>query len=655
MVDARGRAASIHLSSRCRGNTGRVSLVFDPFSVAKHGSHDQSSHGNWARGGYQPGSNLYSNQTIVEGLGISGRDMLTDIPGIYEIGGHTQQMLKNMHGFTDGKLIVSIDSARTWSRFGETRVTVTGTVIDKDENEVGVFDRVFIEPEPGVPGSVEHLTFRLDPAHQGQGFTKAWFDHAFDEYVAAGYETVDVSTASVGSYAWAVLGARPTEDQSSTNRGAADKIVTDMKSRGYTPKAAGVTGLIDEVLALPNKTDRFEILNQSGWNGEFDLTTNPYAKAKVPTTLEELWDATVEWTTVVQKHGSHDQSSHGNWARGLSRSESSDAASKALFDHFYAVAGDITDYTVRGRMKDKIARTMADDVFATLYEHEIDQIVNSGSDDPVDWHGGNPFGAFDSTYMRSKSNEMSDGQQVEGYEGYIWEVAREDGIAIDRATQGPRELWDLMSDHAKARTILYSMADNTLGNWKTTALDHDEFAYNLQQTVNAMNPSGEHKAFRSYMDFQLTSPDGNGNPNMTNYRPFNALQSKVYGGFVTTSQRRTQAILNEVAPGSDSVTLYRGMTMPEDQAGQPSDAESWTNEVSMNPLSSWSVDPTVAKRFGDGYGIDRYDPGYLLTAAVPKSNIMMTAVSGLGALHEMEVIVNLPDGFEVEFTTVGDE
>lgn len=48
----KGGCLGIHPSGCLGDEDGAVSLVFDPFEiVVKHGSHDQSSHGNWARGG----------------------------------------------------------------------------------------------------------------------------------------------------------------------------------------------------------------------------------------------------------------------------------------------------------------------------------------------------------------------------------------------------------------------------------------------------------------------------------------------------------------------------------------------------------------------------------------------------------------------------
>lgn len=81
-------------------------------------------------------------------------------------------------------------------------------------------------------------------------------------------------------------------------------------------------------------------------------------------------------------------------------------------------------------------------------------------------------------------------------------------------------------------------------------------------------------------------------------------------------------------PG-DSVTLYRGVDWPAatPRPDRPGGVVDLT-PLSM-PLSSWSLNPDTARRFGN----------VIVAAKVPKRRILSTQHSGLGTIYEHEVVV----------------
>ena len=72
--------------------------------------------------------------------------------------------------------------------------------------------------------------------------------------------------------------------------------------------------------------------------------------------------------------------------------------------------------------------------------------------------------------------------------------------------------------------------------------------------------------------------------------------------------------------GISEITLYRGVEM---------EIPSGTQEITMRPLSSWSLEPDVADGFGDT----------ILQATFPVDRILSIPTTGIGCLGESEVVV----------------
>lgn len=95
-----------------------------------------------------------------------------------------------------------------------------------------------------------------------------------------------------------------------------------------------------------------------------------------------------------------------------------------------------------------------------------------------------------------------------------------------------------------------------------------------------------------------------------------------------TVYQRTQKILTNLGYSSgDYIYLYRGMDThdPALQKGRMLNIRKFKH----NPLSSWSIDPTVAEEFGNK----------LLVTKVKVKDIVSVYLTGLGCLNESEILI----------------
>lgn len=75
-----------------------------------------------------------------------------------------------------------------------------GTVIGPDGEPAGYFERAL------TGTSVYNAHLQIKPEHQGKGLGTALLSHWEDELRAAGFTEMNLSTAGIGNYAWAVAG-----------------------------------------------------------------------------------------------------------------------------------------------------------------------------------------------------------------------------------------------------------------------------------------------------------------------------------------------------------------------------------------------------------------------------------------------------------------
>lgn len=90
------------------------------------------------------------------------------------------------------------------SSHGGTRLVCTGTVLDRDGQEVGEWRRDVVDEE-GVL-RVEHRELKIDDAVQDDGFGRPWYWHCEKQYREAGVHVVEMHAEDVGGYVWATCG-----------------------------------------------------------------------------------------------------------------------------------------------------------------------------------------------------------------------------------------------------------------------------------------------------------------------------------------------------------------------------------------------------------------------------------------------------------------
>lgn len=165
------------------------------------------------------------------------------------------------------------------------------------------------------------------------------------------------------------------------------------------------------------------------------------------------------------------------------------------------------------------------------------------------------------------------------------------------------------------------MAQQYVDTWAVSAADSDPTSLGLQQaTADVLN------AESGSFDVHLADFRGE-----TAY----AHERATMQAFVQGEYDRTQAFLKE--NGITEVTLHRGFVSAS------SYPEPGAQPIDMNPASSWTVDRDTAVEFSYQENGPENGSGnqfsYVLTMTVPASDIISTARTGQGALHEGEVLV----------------
>lgn len=183
---------------------------------------------------------------------------------------------------------------------------------------------------------------------------------------------------------------------------------------------------------------------------------------------------------------------------------------------------------------------------------------------------------------------------------------------------------------AKSNEQLYGgiKAQDYVDSWATSAADHEPVSLGLQQTA-AEVLGARSTSFDQY----LQESEGAFLDDALAHHFVD--EGATIRSFVQGEYDRTQAFLKD--NGISEVTLHRGFvtsTPYADEGNYP---------IDMNPASSWSVDRQTASDFASD--IDS-GSGYVLTMTVPASDIISTARTGQGALHEGEVIVRNQPGHQ---------
>lgn len=350
-----------------------------PDVVAKHGSHDQSTHGNWARGGRAG--------TEATGAGRGGAHKVGDVVRLKEDGavGVVVDYAPGKDGALDEYAIAPEDLEEggpraIWFRADEIETaqgpaspSVGDTVTFRDGVEakvVGLSQEHVLVEGPGVPngtmavgyddidsGGNITLDAEYKPRYRGQyerpsayGGSLEEGDDALDGYPSG---TVDDEEMYPTGGRWQGEDGAEAEEaewKAGYGRDASQGWEADAGYKTFTrgQKVRTPTGKIRTVHSQRG-AQAFVEEESNGWYHPSKLW--PVKKSDKQ---EVLADAVREGLRdAVAKHGSHDQREHGNWARGGRATRALDARNEVDLDELFdgskgkTVTLDGHEYTIK--------------------------------------------------------------------------------------------------------------------------------------------------------------------------------------------------------------------------------------------------------------------------------------------------------------------
>jgi hypothetical protein len=190
------------------------------------------------------------------------------------------------------------------------------------------------------------------------------------------------------------------------------------------------------------------------------------------------------------------------------------------------------------------------------------------------------------------------------------------------------------------------VAQGYVDAWAASAADHEPQALALQQSAARVFEAQSDAFDRHVSDSTVLPADPNVGSNSRDLakalRKVNASDSMLMDTFQEAQYEHTQKFLRDQGIGpTDKVKLYRGMSVQANDQNSPLaqlNAGDVVN-VDMNPASSWSTDKQVARDFAVGFA-----GGAIFEMDVPARDILSTAMTGVGARHEGEIVVLNRDG-----------
>ena len=358
------------LAKRC------MATVLEPIDdVAKHGSHDQSSHGRKGSGSttsgdtYKPTTKITvrNNQKPGHLRDLDRDDMGADWDPDIDYGERANELSNSAESIfnadfetEDGETFQTLVQYTEDYGIGK-GILVQGMVYSEDSGRVGEFQRTLLPDE----GYVDMHLFKLDSGVQGKGLGTAVVTHWENQFAESGYSEMKVhavsSSSMNGAYTWAKYGYTPNEggqvfSQFLDNKQSELKWTDGDYERPETPLAAfigakygahgsndyarrrkigeelgGLNNILDLIADAPGYGDYLK--GDAEWYGSKEIVGDQVAKSAKPNKygdflrnltatrpeLFELEDDQEFWALFdeyrnkigVAKHGSHDQSSHG--------------------------------------------------------------------------------------------------------------------------------------------------------------------------------------------------------------------------------------------------------------------------------------------------------------------------------------------------------
>lgn len=360
--------------------------------------------------------------------------------------------------------------------------------------------------------------------------------------------------------------------------------------------------------------DDFVSRLESGWLDWDELTASEKAVA--------------EGREPFVKHGTHDQSSHGNWARHGGTIEWDSSATPAKGEHkktygFTEIGQVVTPladalFPRSGQKGGNLSYRSASEVKRFVARAIADRMDASGHLTDDDWSG----------YIDSARNV------------YLWEAwngtANPDNTVIlpdngaslfieDKSTLSTPASRRAEAGSPEARSLVKEyLVGYTVGAWATSST-HDEVSVGMQNAVQSA--------------FGLT--DAWAVPSWEDSDEFNSGAKRKWLTECARAQYEfTQETLKDA--GVDSLVVFRGTrnlsgNVPVSWSATDRPARRSMEsgiKVRTSPLSSWSVYESDAQQFGIG------SPGGVITRmVVPRERIFSTPLTGFGCLNENEIVV----------------
>lgn len=202
----------------------------------------------------------------------------------------------------------------------------------------------------------------------------------------------------------------------------------------------------------------------------------------------------------------------------------------------------------------------------------------------------------------------------------------------------PGTLVDMAREHV--RKVSESTASRLVEVWAKTSADEHPWALAMQELAVEEFGLTDVSTFHFYDDLTSRERDALlGQVNLVKDQHGLPLRS-----FLRIQRDHTLEFLRE--RGIEEVTVYRGMSvdaLPEWVKGQDiprgatwTDLSGYTNQLELQPLSSFALDPETAENFAS---FREGDHAVMVAIDVPVEQIIGTCRTGFGCLREGEVVL----------------
>ncbi|HUV11473.1 MAG TPA: hypothetical protein VMX12_10885, partial [Acidimicrobiia bacterium] len=515
-------------------------------------------------------------------------------------------------------------------------IRVTGKVISDQGDGVGYYIRTIKAP-PGEAPYVSHDNFGLDGRMQGQGFGTAFNANAEEWYRENGIDRIELFAATNfdnvgGSVVWAKAGYDWNSDAPS-NPETMSKIKTHLESPlDGGPPTAAEKALADQFDSDDPPTpyellqaDRgLYILRQTPWSGvKYLRDTEGLALVADATEDDRRWflaevaagwdhegeevamlgegaDEIVDGAVVAGGPGSGPRPGHkSSWyERGSKKAPITGLGYPAVVDQ----SG---EGSARYRYSDELVADL--DASRAHWEDAVGY-----TKDEIEAGDGR-------AELKQSSVEDVGARMGDDPEFREWVDDRVPGLSDSEMTG-----------------LAQMLAQEHIDQWANSAADHDMRSHALQRAArDVFGIQGDpHVPF---------DPPGRTIGNfMRQVDDIYALDGPSMRSFVRAQYAETQAQLR--GAGVTEMTLVRGTVA---ESSKVSDAPTGPIPVEMNPMSSWSTDPSIAHFFASP--MERGEVGTVWVAKVPAARIVSLPSSGAGCASEYEVIVMGGDGTASSF------